>query len=218
MICTLVGARPQFVKAGPLSRALKAAEIPEVLIHTGQHYDDRMSEVFFQDLDLPRPAVNLDVGSGLHGWQTGEVMRRLEPVLMEHRPEALVVFGDTNSTLAGALTAAKLHIPVVHVEAGLRSFNREMPEEINRVVTDHISTLLLAPTTTAMTLLANEGLSGRSLLSGDITVDALAFAVNRSPGADALEPYGMEAGAYMLATLHRPATVDDPDTLSHVLS
>lgn len=147
---TIIGARPQFIKAAPVVRALAGRPIRHVLVHTGQHYDYEMSRIFFEELGLPEPAYHLGVGSGSHGRQTGEMLSRVEEVLQQEKPAWVLVYGDTNSTLAGALAAAKLHIPVAHIEAGLRSYNRRMPEEINRVLTDHVSTLLCCPTETAV--------------------------------------------------------------------
>ena len=215
-VVTVVGARPQFVKAAPVSRELRRAHV-EVLVHTGQHYDDAMSAAFFRDLELPEPDVNLEVGSGPHGAQAGEMLRRLEPVLLEHQPDGVLVYGDTNSTLAGALVAAKLAFPsgrrpwLAHVEAGLRSFNRAMPEERNRIVADHLADLLLVPTATAMANLAREGLAERAALVGDVMVDAFRWAASRS--GDGLPPVAVEHPGYMLLTLHRAENVDDPERL-----
>ncbi len=220
-IVTVVGARPQFVKAAPVSRELRRAHA-ELLVHTGQHYDDAMSAAFFRDLEMAEPDVNLGVGSGSHGRQTGEMLRRLEPVLLEHQPDGVLVYGDTNSTLAGALAAAKVAYPggrrpwLAHVEAGLRSFNPAMPEERNRTVADHLADLLLAPTATAMDNLAREGLADRAALVGDVMVDAFAWAAPRA--RERLHREAAEHPGYVLLTLHRAENVDDPTRLAGWLS
>jgi UDP-N-acetylglucosamine 2-epimerase len=173
-ILTVVGARPQFVKAAPVSSVLrKDARDIEIIVHTGQHYDRTMSDTFFDELDIPRPNYNLEVGSGSHGFQTAEIMKLLEPILIDQKPGLVLVYGDTNSTLGAAVTAAKLHIPIAHVEAGLRSFNREMPEEINRVVTDHISSLLFCPTIAAVQNLEKEGITKNVFNVGDVMCDVM---------------------------------------------
>jgi UDP-GlcNAc3NAcA epimerase len=221
-IVTVVGARPQFVKAAPVSRVLAHAAHTEVLVHTGQHYDDAMSAAFFRDLEMRSPDVNLEVGSGPHGAQTAEIMRRLEPVLLEQEPDGVLVYGDTNSTLAAAVVAAKLRWPdggrpwLAHVEAGLRSFNRAMPEERNRIVADHLADLLLAPTPLAMRNLDREGLHGRSVVVGDVMVDAHAWAAERAD--DRLPMVARTHPGYLLVTLHRAENVDDPDRLARLLS
>lgn len=210
-LITVVGARPQFIKAAVVSRALEGV-CEEVLVHTGQHYDRNMSDVFFEELHLPRPAYNLGVGSGTHGKQTGEMLIRLEDVLFKEKPDAVLVYGDTNSTLAGALAAAKLHIPVAHVEAGLRSFNRRMPEELNRILTDHISDLLFCPTRTAVRNLAKEGIAAGVDLSGDVMLDSVLHFVGvakENPEKTAIfGKLGIEPKRYRLATLHRAETTD----------
>ncbi len=175
-VATILGARPQFIKAAPLSRALRAAGMSEILVHTGQHYDESMSAVFYQELEIPAPDHHLGIGSGSHGAQTGRMLEAVERVLLDERPDWVLVYGDTNSTLAGALAAAKLHLPVAHVEAGLRSFNRRMPEEINRVLTDHVSGLLFAPTLAAVVNLRREGIAESHIrLVGDVMLDAALF-------------------------------------------
>jgi UDP-GlcNAc3NAcA epimerase len=216
-ILTVVGARPQFVKAAPVSRSLRV-EHEEILVHTGQHYDDAMSASFFRDLEIPEPDLNLDVGSGSHGAMTAEIMRRLEPVITERRPDGVLVYGDTNSTLAAAIVASKVAYQdgvrpwLAHVEAGLRSFNRAMPEERNRIVADHLADLLLAPTDTAMRHLEREGLGDRAQQVGDVMVDAFSWAAQRAEGK--LPSVGQEHPGYVLLTLHRPDNVDDPRRLA----
>lgn len=207
---TVVGARPQFVKLAPVSRAMqKSGQIEDLIVHTGQHYDAAMSDVFFEQLNIPLPDVNLNVGSGSHGAQTGRMLEEIEKVLVEHEPEIVIVYGDTNSTLAGALAAAKLHIPIAHIEAGLRSFDRDMPEEVNRIVADHLSTLLFAPTRTAMENLSDENLEDRARFVGDVMYDAIIYnreiAAARSGILDRLE---ITDSRFAVATLHRAANTD----------
>ncbi len=214
---TVVGARPQFIKAAALSRELRR-EHQEVLVHTGQHYDRELSDIFFQELELPPPDRHLGVGSGPQGRQTGQMLERLEEVLGDEAPDWVVVFGDTNSTLAGALTAAKLRLPLAHVEAGLRSFDRSMPEEINRIVADHCSDLLFCPTQTALIQLAREGLAERAHLTGDIMYDSLLQRLPLVEGRAAIiERLGLSPGGYALATVHRAANTDDPEALGRIL-
>src|SRR5262245_50675397 len=179
-VMTAVGARPQFIKVAPISAALERAGIEELLVHSGQHYDHQMSSVFFEELSLPAPALNLGVGSGTHGQQTGRMIERFEAVMLERRPDWVIVHGDTNSTLAAALAAVKLGIPLAHNEAGLRSFNRTMPEEHNRVLTDHCADLLLCPTLGAVTQLAREGLSAGVHQIGDVMFDATRIYAERA--------------------------------------
>jgi UDP-GlcNAc3NAcA epimerase len=216
-VASIVGARPQFIKAAPLSRALRA-EADEVLIHTGQHYDDNMSRTFFDELEIPRPDHHLDVGSGPHGLQTGLMMERIEKILLDEKPDLVLVYGDTNSTLAGALDAAKLLIPLAHVEAGLRSFNRAMPEEINRVAADHCSDLLFCPTRTAMENLAREGVVRGVHLTGDVMFDAaLHFAGFADARSDVIERLSLRKGEYLLCTVHRAENTDDRSRLAGIV-
>ena len=210
---TIVGARPQFVKASPLSRALRPRH-REVLVHTGQHYDTGMSDVFFAELGIPSPDYTLGIGSAPHGAQTGAMLAAVETVLQKEAPDAVIVFGDTNSTLAGALAAAKLQRPVAHIEAGLRSFNRAMPEEINRVVADHLARWLFAPSPAAATQLAREGIAQGVHVVGDIMVDALRLHRGRAPApALLLARWSLQEGRYYLATVHRAENTDDPERL-----
>ena len=212
-VVTVVGARPQFIKCAPVSRRLRR-HATEFLVHTGQHYEDGLSGVFFRDLGIPEPDVNLEVGSGRHGAQTGAILARLEEVLLAERPDWVLVYGDTNSTLAAGLAAAKLHIPVAHVEAGLRSFNRRMPEEINRILTDHVSDLLLCPTETSVRQLEREGITRGVHLVGDVMFDAVSD-VDSDTGV--LARFALSPGTYALATVHRAETTDDVDRLASVL-
>jgi UDP-GlcNAc3NAcA epimerase len=217
-ILTIVGARPQFIKAAVMSRLMRRQGIEELLVHTGQHYDENMSDVFFNELEIPRPAFHLGIGSGSHGQQTGRMLEGIEKVMLETRPACALVYGDTNSTLAGALAAAKLHVPIAHVEAGLRSFNRRMPEEINRVLTDHLSTWLFAPTQAAVDNLLKEGRPRQTIhLVGDVMYDAALHCAER-PGSGPLEKHGLEAKGYILATIHRAENTDDRARLHNIMS
>ncbi|MCF8370333.1 MAG: UDP-N-acetylglucosamine 2-epimerase (non-hydrolyzing) [Bacteroidales bacterium] len=215
-IISVVGARPQFIKLAPLSEKLSLYH-EEIILHTGQHYDKQMSDSFFEDLKIKKPKYNLNIGSGNHGAQTGRMMEEIENILLKEKPDMIIVFGDTNSTLAGALAAAKLHIKVLHIEAGLRSYNRSMPEEINRIATDHVSDFLFAPTQTAMDILKKEGLADKSFLTGDIMIDT----VNRniSFAEQKADPKLLSdiQGEFYLVTLHRPYNVDRPEVLSKIM-
>ncbi|HEX8491219.1 MAG TPA: UDP-N-acetylglucosamine 2-epimerase (non-hydrolyzing) [Pyrinomonadaceae bacterium] len=217
-VLTVVGARPQFIKAAPVSRALREAGHTEFLVHTGQHYDQRMSRIFFEEMRLIEPAVNLEVGSGSHGWQTGQMLMGLEMTMQQQRPDCVLVYGDTNSTIAAALSACKLQLRVAHVEAGLRSFNRTMPEEHNRVLTDHCSDQLFCPTRTAVENLAREGITDGVHLVGDTMFDAvLQFGELARQRSAVLEELGVKPKEYLLATLHRPYNTDVPETLREIL-
>lgn len=218
-LLTVVGARPQFIKASVVSRAFHDANIKEVIVHTGQHYDLDMSEIFWTELDLPIPSVNLEVGSASHGLQTARIMERLESYLFDQPsfPDGLVLYGDTNSTIAGALVASKLHIPVIHIEAGLRSFNRKMPEEINRILTDHCSDLLFCSSETGSVQLQKEGISKGVFVSGDVMYDAQRtfqeIALKKMERSELIPDV---EGDYILATIHRPANTDDPERLEAI--
>ncbi|WP_214084038.1 non-hydrolyzing UDP-N-acetylglucosamine 2-epimerase [Methanoculleus sp.] len=216
-IASIVGARPQFIKCAPVSRELRK-DHEEVLVHTGQHYDHGMSEVFFEELRIPKPDYNLNIGSGTHGHQTGAMLGAIEDVLRKENPDLVLVYGDTNSTLAGALAAAKLHIPVAHVEAGLRSNDRRMPEEVNRVLTDHASDLLFCPTETAVANLAAEGITGGVHLVGDVMLDAMNY--NRALAEErsrVLEEVGVRPGEYLVITVHRPSNTDNRENMAAIL-
>lgn len=232
-LLTIIGARPQIIKAAALSRSIQKEfknQVNEVILHTGQHYDDSMSEVFFREMQIPSPDYNLEIGSATHGSQTGQMIEGIEQVLLKEKPNGIVVYGDTNSTLAGALAASKLFIPVIHIEAGLRSFNKQMPEEINRIACDHVSTLLFSPTRTGVTNLEKEGIvhhENQALSfdhqgvyhNGDVMYDNTLFfkelAINNSP---ILRNLGVEEQPYILATIHRPSNTDVPDNLTAILS
>jgi UDP-GlcNAc3NAcA epimerase len=216
-IVSIIGARPQFIKCAPVSRALRQVAT-EVVVHTGQHYDANMCEVFFRDLELPIPDYNLEVGSGSHAHQTGEMLKRVEEVLLAEHPDYVLVYGDTNSTLAGALAAVKLQIPVAHVEAGLRSFNRQMPEEINRVVTDHLASLLFCPTETAVKNLSQEGITAGVALVGDVMYDALWDNLQTAEKKSTiLSHLQLQPQGYILATVHRAENTDRSEKLANIL-
>lgn len=218
-VVSIIGARPQFIKAAAISRKLRE-RYEEILVHTGQHYDYEMSGIFFDGLALPRPDVNLGVGSGSHGFQTGAMLTGIEELLLSKRPDYVLIYGDTNSTLAGAMAAAKLSIPVAHVEAGLRSFNRRMPEEINRVVADHLSNLLLCPSATAIKNLAAEGITQNVHEVGDVMLDVLNWAKQRleAKPSEVLGRLGVTGQHYLLATVHRSENTDDALRLSEILN
>lgn len=227
-ILTIVGARPQFVKAAVISREIakhnraNGAQIREVMVHTGQHYDANMSDIFFLEMGIPKPNYHLNIGGGTHGAMTGQMLERIESVLFQEKPDAVLVYGDTNSTLAGALAASKLHIPVAHVEAGLRSFNMKMPEEINRVLTDHVAKWLFCPTATAVDNLYKEGFSGdnrrRVLNVGDVMYDAALYYKGISKPSESIRTL-MESlkGGFFLATVHRAENTDFPERLSPII-
>ncbi len=225
-ILTVVGARPQFIKAAALSRAIKkfnnnsdSIKVEESIVHTGQHYDDNMSKIFFDQLKIPHPEINLEVGSGLHGKQTGMMLEKLEEVAIDKKPDWMLIYGDTNSTLAAAIAASKLHIPIAHVEAGLRSFNRKMPEEVNRVVADHLSRILLCPTDTAVKNLSNEGITDRVYQIGDVMYDSVLFNFKLAVGgSNIIEQLGLVSGQYYLATIHRAENTDEPQRLQNIIN
>jgi len=224
-LVSIIGARPQFIKAAAVSRATveynknnSDSPINVITLHTGQHYDRNMSQVFFHELDIPEPNYNLGVGSGFHGEQTGKMLQKIEAVLKKEKPDCCLVYGDTNSTVAGALAAAKLHIRVAHVEAGLRSFNRKMPEEINRVVTDHISDFLFCPTETSVDNLSKEGISAGVHHVGDVMFDCIRFYAKRAKTVEkkTLEGLDIHSGSYYLATVHRAENTNDSARLTHI--
>ncbi len=232
-LVNLVGARPQIIKASAISRAVendRSGVVEELVVHTGQHYDRKMSEVFFEELQIPQPHINLDVGSGPHGRQTALMITRLEELFHDSRPDVVVVYGDTNSTLAGALAASKMHIPVVHIEAGMRSFDKQMPEEINRILTDHVSTLLFSPTIAGFKNLIREGFAPENsppyninnpkiFHSGDIMYDNSLFFGNLAEKKKSLlDDLGVQEDGFVLATIHRESNTDDPQRLKSIFS
>ncbi|MCH1512462.1 MAG: UDP-N-acetylglucosamine 2-epimerase (non-hydrolyzing) [Acidimicrobiales bacterium] len=217
-ILSVVGARPQFIKLAPLHKAAVRRGLNHQVIHTGQHYDDNMSEVFFRELEMPKPDLNLNVGSGSHAFQTAQMMEGIETCLLEEKPDWVIAYGDTNSTLAAAIVAVKIHIPIAHVEAGLRSGNREMPEEHNRIITDHCSDLLFAPTETAMKNLAHEGLKQRSRLVGDIMVDSLDFVQETLLNSPIdVQKLCNTQEEFILATIHRAENTGDASRLESLI-
>lgn len=224
-IVTVVGARPQFIKAAAVSRALAAFNkqsdgicFEEQIVHTGQHYDENMSKVFFDQLHIPHPSINLEVGSGSHGHQSGVMLEKIESVLLESKPDWVLIYGDTNSTLAAALAAAKIHIPVAHIESGLRSFNRQMPEEINRIVADHISAILFCPTNTAVQNLANEGITENVFQVGDVMYDSVLFNTNLAEQSSTiLDRLELKSKSFYLATIHRAENTDNKDKLNGII-
>lgn len=217
-VLTVVGARPQFIKAFAVSRALRP-EHDEVLVHTGQHYDTELSDVFFDELGIPEPDYNLGVGSDTHGRQTAAMLEELEAVLESESPDIVLLYGDTNSTLAGAIAAAKLEPAVAHVEAGLRSYNREMPEEVNRILTDHASDILFSPSESAADTLATEGITGGVHVVGDVMYDAILWAREVATSeSNVLERLALDDGTFVLSTVHRAENTDDPDRLEAILS
>lgn len=218
-VMSIVGARPQFIKLAPLSAEVRRRGHAETVVHTGQHYDEGMSARFFSELEMPEPAVNLAIGSGSHGAMTARALEGIEREILQRKPDAVVVFGDTNSTLAGALAAAKLGVFSAHIEAGLRSHVRAMPEEVNRVLADHACDLLLAPNDGAVANLRTEGLVTKTRMVGDIMVDSLQYAVSRAEPAEAvLARLGIEPVPYVLATVHRANNTDDPVRLRGILA
>lgn len=216
-VLSVVGARPQFIKAHPVHLSL-VRHFEHIIVHTGQHYDLEMSRIFFNELGIPEPGYNLEVGSASHGVQTGRMLERVERVLMEEAPDLVIVYGDTNSTLAGALAAVKLHIPLAHVEAGLRSYDRRMPEEINRIVADHLSNILFAPTETAVENLKREGILEGVHLVGDVMVDALYLHRDVARRSRILEELGVKEKGYLLVTVHRASNTDDRRNLEAITS
>lgn len=230
-IITIIGARPQIIKASAISRAIKrhfASQIEEIIVHTGQHYDENMSEIFFTEMDIPQPKYNLQVGSASHAIQTAEIMKGIEELCLREKTDGVLIYGDTNSTLAGAIAAAKIEVPVIHVEAGLRSYNKQMPEEINRILSDHISTLLFCPTQTAVTNLVKEGFSADTskaatkdkphvYLCGDIMFDnSLYFSLKSETQSSILEELELEREKYILCTIHRNANTDDKQNINAI--
>ena len=232
-LLTIIGARPQIIKAAALSRVIKnkfSSQIREIIVHTGQHYDDNMSQVFFDELNIPHPDYNLNAGSGTHGKQTALMIEGIEEILLKEKPNCIILYGDTNSTLAGAVAASKLQVPIVHIEAGLRSFNKAMPEEVNRIICDSVSTLLFSPTKTGFDNLVKEGFKKKSsppyshdnpkvYHCGDVMYDnALFFSAVAEKSIDILSRNSLESGKYILATIHRNNNTDEPKRLNELFS
>jgi UDP-GlcNAc3NAcA epimerase len=232
-VITIIGARPQIIKASAISRAIKNSfsnKIEEIIVHTGQHYDENMSEIFFTEMDIPKPKYNLSVGSASHGVQTADILKGIEQIITDEKADALLIYGDTNSTLAGALAASKILIPVIHIEAGLRSYNKSMPEEINRIVSDHVSALLFCPTKTAIKNLEKEGFSmslenkasidhPHVYLCGDIMFDnSLFFSELSARNSKILEELNLQENDYILTTIHRNANTDDATNINSIFS
>ncbi|WP_374055121.1 non-hydrolyzing UDP-N-acetylglucosamine 2-epimerase [Rossellomorea sp. FM04394] len=216
-IITIIGARPQFIKAAPVSRVLRA-HVEELIIHTGQHYDTNMSDIFFEELNIPKPDFQLGIGSFSHGKQTGEMLVGIERILLKEKPDYVLVYGDTNSTLAGSLAASKLNIPIIHIEAGLRSFNKKMPEEVNRILTDHISEYLFCPTDTAVGNLKNENITNNVINVGDVMYDAVLY--NRelaNEKSEIIKNLEISDEDYHLITIHRAENTDDPERIKNIL-
>lgn len=214
-VLTVAGTRPQLVKVAPVSRELRKY-VKEILVNTGQHYDHNMAGIFFDELHIPKPDYDLGIGSASHGKQTGEMLKKIEEVILQERPDAVLVYGDTNSTLAGALAASKLHIPLIHVEAGLRSYNKKMPEEINRVLTDHVSNLLFAPTEKAVDNLRKESIIENVFNVGDVMYDAFLYNSALAEEKYSLEKFGLESKKYLLATVHRAENTDSKENLQAI--
>ncbi len=218
-VLSVIGARPQFIKAALLSAEMQRRGVEEIIVHTGQHYDYAMSDIFFEQLHIPQPRFFLEVGSATHGVQTGEMMKRLEPIVVDASPDWVVVFGDTNSTLAGAVVAAKLNVPVAHVEAGLRSFNRTMPEEINRILADHVSAILFAPNENAAKQLRSEGIVRGIEVVGDLMLDLVKKAADSLPRDPAiLSKLQLKPNGYGIVTIHRAANTDDEATFRQIIT
>lgn len=217
-IVTILGARPQFIKAAPVSRVLRKIH-REIIIHTGQHYDTNMSDIFFEELHIPKPDYYLGVGSGTHGKQTGEMMIKIEEIVLQEKPDYVMVYGDTNSTLAGALVGSKLHIPVIHIEAGLRSFNKLMPEEINRIMTDHVSSILFCPTDTAVNNLRNENITENVFNIGDVMYDAVLYNKNLAlEKSTILSRNDLNPKDYFLITIHRAENTDKFENMNNIIT
>ena len=216
-IVSIVGARPQFIKLAPLSKQIRKFH-KEIVIHTGQHFDKNMSSSFFSDLDINTPDYNLNINSGSHGNQTAKMIEKIEKILIQEKPEGVIIFGDTNSTFAGAIAASKLDCVLFHVEAGLRSFNPNMPEEINRIISDHVSNYLFAPTKTAIKNLVSENLKEKSYLTGDIMVDSINIALKKISKNNIFDKYKIKENEYYLLTLHRPYNVDNPSNIINIFS